>query len=143
MLPPSSFGSTQKDGVTAAGSPDTFRLAGRAGDGRQYISWIHEHDFVRSIDWIIEREHLAGPINLAAPEPLPNAEFMRALREAGGISLGLPATRLMLEVGAVFMAAPQSGSPMTYMADGKQYIVNAISGGSYSGEYIAFTLPAK
>jgi len=47
------------------------------------------------------------------------------------------------EVGAVFMAAPQSGSPMTYMADGKQYIVNAISGGSYSGEYIAFTLPAK
>jgi quinoprotein glucose dehydrogenase len=47
------------------------------------------------------------------------------------------------EVGAVFMAAPQSGSPMTYMADGKQYIVNAISGGSYSGEYVAFTLPAR
>lgn len=79
------------------------RLAGRAGDGRQYISWIHEHDFVRAIDWIIEREHLAGAINLAAPEPLPNAEFMRALREAGGISLGLPATRLMLELGAIFM----------------------------------------
>lgn len=79
------------------------RLAGRAGDGRQYISWIHERDFVRAIDWIIEREHLRGPINLAAPEPLPNAEFMRALREAGGISLGLPATRLMLEVGAIFM----------------------------------------
>ena len=47
------------------------------------------------------------------------------------------------EVGAVFMAAPQSGSPMTYLADGKQYIVNAISGGSYSGEYVAFTLPAR
>jgi len=47
------------------------------------------------------------------------------------------------EVGAVFMAAPQSGSPMTYMADGKQYIVNAISGGSYSGEYIAFALPVQ
>jgi glucose dehydrogenase len=47
------------------------------------------------------------------------------------------------EVGAVLMAAPQSGSPMTYMADGKQYIVNAISGGSYSGEYIAFTLPTR
>lgn len=79
------------------------RLAGRAGDGRQYISWIHEHDFVRAVDWIIEREHLSGPINLAAPEPLPNAEFMKALREAGGISLGLPATRLMLELGAIFM----------------------------------------
>ncbi len=47
------------------------------------------------------------------------------------------------EVGAVFMAAPQSGAPMTYMADGKQYIVNAISGGSYSGEYVAFTLPGR
>ena len=45
------------------------------------------------------------------------------------------------EVGAVFMAAPQSGSPMTYLADGKQYIVVAISGGSYSGEYVAFALP--
>ena len=47
------------------------------------------------------------------------------------------------EVGAVFMSAPQSGSPMTYLADGKQYIVVAISGGSYSGEYVAFTLPAR
>jgi quinoprotein glucose dehydrogenase len=46
------------------------------------------------------------------------------------------------EVGAVLMAAPQSGSPMTYMVDGKQYIEVAVSGGNYSGEYIAFTLPA-
>ncbi|HYL35992.1 MAG TPA: PQQ-binding-like beta-propeller repeat protein [Bryobacteraceae bacterium] len=45
------------------------------------------------------------------------------------------------EVGAVFMPAPQSGSPMTYMANGKQYIVIAISGGAYSGEYLAFSLP--
>jgi quinoprotein glucose dehydrogenase len=45
------------------------------------------------------------------------------------------------EVGAVFMPAPQSGSPMTYMLDGKQYIVVAVSGGSYSGEFLAFTLP--
>jgi quinoprotein glucose dehydrogenase len=45
------------------------------------------------------------------------------------------------EVGAVWMPAQQSGSPMTYMADGKQYIVVAVSGGNYSGEYIAFALP--
>jgi quinoprotein glucose dehydrogenase len=45
------------------------------------------------------------------------------------------------EVGAVLMAAPQSGSPMTYTVDGKQYIVVSISGGSYSGEYVAFKLP--
>ena len=45
------------------------------------------------------------------------------------------------EVGAVFMPAPQSGSPMSYMVDGKQYIIVAVSGGSYSGEYIAYALP--
>jgi quinoprotein glucose dehydrogenase len=47
------------------------------------------------------------------------------------------------EVGAIWMPAPQSGSPMTYLAGGRQYIVVAISGGNYSGEYIAFALPAK
>ena len=45
------------------------------------------------------------------------------------------------EVGAVWMPAPQTGSPMTYLAGGKQYIVVAISGGSYSGEYVAYKLP--
>jgi quinoprotein glucose dehydrogenase len=46
------------------------------------------------------------------------------------------------EVGAVFMPAPQSGSPMSYVIDGKQYIIVAISGGAYSGEYVAFSLPS-
>jgi quinoprotein glucose dehydrogenase len=45
------------------------------------------------------------------------------------------------QVGAVWMPAPQSGSPMTYSVDGKQYIIVAVSGGSYSGEYLAFSLP--
>src|SRR5207248_10485190 len=47
------------------------------------------------------------------------------------------------QVGAVFMPAPQSGSPMTYQIDGKQYIIVAVSGGNYSGEYIAYSLPAS
>jgi len=47
------------------------------------------------------------------------------------------------EVGAVYMPAPQTGSPMTYMHKGKQYIVVAVSGGPYSGEYIAYTLPSE
>ena len=45
------------------------------------------------------------------------------------------------EIGAVWLPAPQSGSPMTYMVDGRQYIIVAVSGGNYSGEYIAFALP--
>lgn len=47
------------------------------------------------------------------------------------------------EVGAVYMPAPESGSPMTYMLNGKQYVVIAVSGGNYSGEYIAFSLPSE
>lgn len=77
-----------------------FGLGGHQGDGRQFVSWIHEHDFVRAVDWLIAREDIEGAINLASPQPLPNAEFMRDLRKAWGISLGVPATRAMLEVGA-------------------------------------------
>jgi len=78
-------------------------LGGTSGDGKQYLSWIHETDFIRAIDWLIEHEELSGAVNLSAPNPLPNAEFMRVLRKAWGIYFGLPATKLMLEVGAIFM----------------------------------------
>jgi quinoprotein glucose dehydrogenase len=47
------------------------------------------------------------------------------------------------EVGEVYMPAPQSGSPMTYLANGRQYIVVAVSGGPYAGEYIAYALPGR
>jgi uncharacterized protein (TIGR01777 family) len=78
-------------------------LGGTAGDGRQYISWIHEADFVRAVYWLIEHDDVSGPVNLAAPQPLPNAEFMRALRQAAGVRLGLPAMKWMLQIGAYFM----------------------------------------
>jgi quinoprotein glucose dehydrogenase len=47
------------------------------------------------------------------------------------------------EVGAIYLPAPQTGSPMTYMLNGKQYIAVAVGGATYSGEYIAFTLPSE
>lgn len=78
-------------------------LGGTAGDGRQYISWIHEADFIRAVEWLIEREDISGAVNLASPNPLPNKEFMRIFREAWGTKIGLPATELMLEIGAIFM----------------------------------------
>lgn len=78
-------------------------LGGTAGNGRQYISWIHDVDFVRSVYWLIEHDELSGPINLAAPQPLPNKEFMAILREAWGAPIGLPATEWMLAAAAVFM----------------------------------------
>ncbi len=75
------------------------RLGGSAAGGRQYVSWIHGEDFARAVRFLISSE-LSGPVNVAAPTPLPYAEFMRALREAWGARAGLPATRWMLELGA-------------------------------------------
>jgi uncharacterized protein (TIGR01777 family) len=78
-------------------------LGGASGDGCQYVSWIHERDFINAIYWLIDHPNLQGAVNLASPYPVPNAEFMRALRAAWGIGFGLPASRWMLEVGAFFM----------------------------------------
>lgn len=77
-------------------------LGGASGDGRQYVSWIHHEDFTRAVMWLIENE-VDGAVNVAAPQPLPNREFMRGLRGAWGTRMGLPATRWMLEVGAALM----------------------------------------
>jgi uncharacterized protein (TIGR01777 family) len=78
-------------------------LGGKAASGKQFISWIHETDFVRAIDFLIHHQGLNGCINICSPCPLPNQEFMRALRQAWGTSIGLPATRWMLELGAIFL----------------------------------------
>lgn len=75
-------------------------LGGPVAGGRQYVSWIHGDDFVRACDFIIAHDELSGAINLAAPEPLPQREFMRALREAWSVRVGLPATGWMASVGA-------------------------------------------
>jgi uncharacterized protein (TIGR01777 family) len=77
-----------------------FGLGGRSASGKQFVSWIHDQDFTRAVMWLIQHEELEGPINLAAPNPLPNSEFMKTLRAAWGISIGLPAMKWMLELGA-------------------------------------------
>ncbi|HNO77344.1 MAG TPA: TIGR01777 family oxidoreductase [Phycisphaerae bacterium] len=78
-------------------------LGGRSGDGRQFVSWVHHEDFVRAIKFLIARSDLDGVINIASPNPLSNADFMRAIRRACGKRFGLPATRWMLAIGAMLM----------------------------------------
>jgi uncharacterized protein (TIGR01777 family) len=78
-------------------------LGGPAAGGRQYISWIHHRDFVRAVGWLVEHDDVDGAVNLASPNPLPNADFMRALRRACGTRVALPASKLMLEAGALLM----------------------------------------
>ncbi|HUR80592.1 MAG TPA: TIGR01777 family oxidoreductase [Thermoanaerobaculia bacterium] len=79
----------------------TVRLGlGRFGDGRQYMSWIHERDFVRAVRWLIDND-LEGAVNLSAPHPVRNEELMSELRDAwGGPPLAIPASGVVLEAGA-------------------------------------------
>jgi uncharacterized protein len=78
-------------------------LGGRMGNGEQFVSWTHEHDFVRAVKWVLTHEELSGPVNIASPNPLTNAEMMATFRRVCGVPFGLPATRWMLEVGAFFL----------------------------------------
>jgi uncharacterized protein (TIGR01777 family) len=78
-------------------------LGGTQGNGRQFVSWIHETDFARAIDFLIAREDLSGPVNISAPNPLPNREFMAALRDAWDMPNGLPAPWPLLEIAAFLM----------------------------------------
>jgi uncharacterized protein (TIGR01777 family) len=78
-------------------------LGGTQGSGRQYVSWIHDRDYCRAIDFLIEHGDISGPVNLTSPRPLPNREFLHDLRRAWGMPFGLPAAAWMLEIGAFFL----------------------------------------
>ena len=78
-------------------------LGGPLAGGRQWISWIHDQDFARAVTLLIDREDLEGPVNLTAPGPLPQRDFMKVLRAAWGANIGLPAARWMAEIGAFFL----------------------------------------
>jgi uncharacterized protein (TIGR01777 family) len=102
--------------VMAEGEGGAFELLrrhvrigfGRFGDGQQYMSWIHQRDFVRAIEFLIDHEELSGPINVASPHPLPNDEFMHILSNAVGGRFGIPSTGWVLELGAcLFRTEPE------------------------------------
>jgi len=78
-------------------------LGGRQGNGRQFVCWIHEADYARAVEFLIEHEELDGPVNLAAPNPLTNREFMAALRWAWDVPNGLPAPSLAIKLGALIL----------------------------------------
>jgi uncharacterized protein (TIGR01777 family) len=80
-----------------------FGMGGSQGNGRQFISWIHELDFARAVEFLIVRDNLDGPVNIASPNPPPNREFMAILRDAYGIPNGFPAPAPLIELAAVFL----------------------------------------
>jgi uncharacterized protein (TIGR01777 family) len=105
-------------------------LGGPVASGRQYVSWIHETDFVRAIGFLIEREDLAGAVNLAAPNPLPQREFMRELRAAWRAPVGLPATRWMAEIGAFAMR-----SDTELLLKSRRVVPGRLAGAGFTFDY--------
>jgi uncharacterized protein (TIGR01777 family) len=80
-----------------------FSVGGKQGNGRQYVSWIHESDFARAVEFLIDHEEFEGPVNISSPNPLPNREFMEALRDAYGMPNGFPTPAFAIEIGAFFL----------------------------------------
>jgi uncharacterized protein len=78
-------------------------LGGANGPGNQFVSWIHGADFIRAIELLIATQDFAGVVNLASPNPLPNRDFLRAIREAWGTRIGLPTASWMIEIGTFLM----------------------------------------
>ena len=78
-------------------------LGGKQGSGRQWVSWIHEDDFARAVEFLIARENLEGPVNIASPYPEQNRDFMAILRDAWNMPNGIPAPTPILELAAFFL----------------------------------------
>jgi uncharacterized protein (TIGR01777 family) len=78
-------------------------LGGKMGTGKQFVSWIHQADFCRVVEWLLEHNDIEGIVNVAAPNPLPNHEMMKTLRQVCGVPFGMPAATWMLEFGAFFL----------------------------------------
>lgn len=92
--------SPDRGGVFAAFASLCRLGMGRQGDGAQYVSWIHEHDFVAAIHFLLAHDGLDGLVNFAAPAPLPNRDFIAAIHVALGNRLSIPAPAWLLEIGA-------------------------------------------
>ncbi|QEC77414.1 TIGR01777 family oxidoreductase [Mucilaginibacter ginsenosidivorax] len=76
-------------------------IGGRQGDGQQYMAWVHEHDVARSTQFLLDQPETEGVYNCAAPYAEKNADFMRLIRKAYGMPVGLPAPQWLLEIGAL------------------------------------------
>lgn len=83
-------------------------LGGPQGNGKQMMSWIHIDDFCRAVAFLIEKEDIRGPVNLSSPNARSNASFMRALRKAVGMPIGLPAPAFAIQIGSRFTGVDPS-----------------------------------
>jgi NAD dependent epimerase/dehydratase family enzyme len=99
---------------------------------------MHEEDVVRAAQWLIAHEEVSGPVNLAAPEALPNAAFMRGLRQAWGMPIGLPATQWMIEIGTRLM-----GTESELVLKSRRVAPGKLRAGGFAFKYPTWAEAAK
>lgn len=78
-------------------------LGGKAGSGKQMMSWMHENDFLNAINWFIRNENAIGVYNMSSPEPISNKDFMTLLRKNTNALFGLPAPAFAIRLASVFI----------------------------------------
>lgn len=75
-------------------------MGGTQGEGEQYMSWIHVSDFCRAVNFVIDHQEIVGPINITAPNPVRNKDFMKVMRSAIVRKWGMNQPKWLLEIGA-------------------------------------------
>lgn len=80
-----------------------FGLGGKQGNGKQKVSWIHEQDFARAVEFIINNDNLSNSINLCVPKPTDNSTLMKSLRKVLGISFGVNQPKIVVQLGALLI----------------------------------------
>jgi hypothetical protein len=78
-------------------------LGGKHGNGQQKMSWIHINDFCKAIEFLINTNQISGPVNITAPNPIPNTKFMEQIRSSLNVPVGINQPKFLLEIGAFFL----------------------------------------
>ncbi|MEI9934327.1 MAG: TIGR01777 family oxidoreductase [Ferruginibacter sp.] len=107
-----------------------FGLGGKIGSGEQYISWIHEEDFLKVIKTVIDREDFSGIINCASPYPVKNNDFLKALRKAFKKSFGLPSPAFLVKIGTFFI-----GTEAELVLSGRRVVSKILEQKNFSFQY--------
>ena len=110
-----------------------FGLGGRIGSGEQYLSWIHEAEFVRLVGWTIENENIQGIVHASNPNPIRNKDFMKAIRQRLGIPLGIPNYEWSTKLGAWLI-----GTEAELVLSGRRVISTVLAENRFEFQYPEF-----
>jgi uncharacterized protein len=105
-------------------------MGGKQGNGKQYVSWIHEHDAARCTEWLMAHDNIDGVVNCTSPEPVQNSWLMKTIRNTYGIPFGLPVPAWLLETGALLI-----GTEPELILKSRWVLPNRLLSGGFSFQY--------